>query len=67
MIQTTEHTIIGALQLYVGNQELWHIELCHLDVAKSDTNLSCTALTAKYVCFPAEVNTQRRISLDHTP
>ena len=67
VVQIEKYTMIGILQLYADNQELENFEICRLSMENSDTNLSCSLHSAKFVCSPAEVNTHRKITLDHNP
>ena len=67
MIQIAKHSIIRTLQLYVDYQEQQNFEVCHLNVQNSDTTSPCTPPSAKFIWSAMEVNTHRKINLDHTP
>ena len=43
------------------------MQICHLSIENPNTNFPCTSSSAKFVCHPVEVNTHRKINLDHIP
>ena len=68
LIQIAKHTVIGTLWLYANDQELQQdFIIYHLNVEKSDTNLSYTSPSAKFICSLAEVKCIEKSILDHTP
>ena len=65
--QTTRYTLIGTTQIHDTYYKLHDYEIYNLNVEKSDANLPFTSPSAKFICFPTEVNTHRKINLGHTP
>ena len=58
---------MGTLQLYADYQELQNFKIYHLNVEKPDATLPCTPPSTKFECLPTEMNTHRKINLDHAP
>ena len=53
---------MGICWPYVNDQELQYFKIYYLSVDKPDTNLPCTASSAKFVCSSSEVDTHRKIN-----
>ena len=65
MVCVSKHTVIRVLWLYAYYQELKDLEIYQLGAEQSDTTLSCTSPSSRFMCLAAELITHREINQDY--
>ena len=66
VLQVVKHALSGYSILYPDHQEIQTPKIHQLVAEQKEDTLPHTPMSTKCVCCLAEVNTQRKMSLDHT-